>query len=45
MRRTLDDPGFPAVAGQLGLLKYWTTTHTKPDVCSEKASPLFCQMI
>jgi tetratricopeptide (TPR) repeat protein len=45
MRGTLDDPGFPALVTQLGLLKYWTTTHTKPDVCSEEASPLFCQMI
>jgi tetratricopeptide (TPR) repeat protein len=45
MRGTLDDPGFSEVATQLGLLKYWTTTHTKPDVCDEKAPPLFCQMI
>jgi tetratricopeptide (TPR) repeat protein len=45
MRRTLDDPGFPAVATQLGLLNYWTTTHTRPDVCNEKDAPPFCQMI
>ena len=45
MRGTLDDPGFPAVATQLGLLKYWTTTHTRPDVCDEKAPPPFCRMI
>src|ERR1043165_5680616 len=31
MRGTLDDPGFPALATQLGLFKYWATTHTKPD--------------
>ena len=45
MRGTLDDPGFPAVATQFGLFKYWTTTHTKPDVCDEKAPPPFCRMI
>jgi tetratricopeptide (TPR) repeat protein len=45
MRGVLAEPGFPAVAEQLGLLKYWTTTHTKPDVCNEKESPPFCRMI
>jgi len=45
MRRALADPGFPAVAKQLGLLNYWTTTHTKPDVCNEPAPPPFCRMI
>jgi hypothetical protein len=45
MRGTLDDPGFSGVAMQLGLLKYWTTTHTKPDVCDEKVPPPFCRMI
>ncbi|HLA71066.1 MAG TPA: hypothetical protein VK624_06115, partial [Steroidobacteraceae bacterium] len=45
MRGTLADPGFPAVATQLGLLKYWTTTHTKPDVCNEKAPPPFCRRL
>ena len=36
MRRTLDDPGFPALATQLGLMKYWKATRTKPDACNEK---------
>jgi tetratricopeptide (TPR) repeat protein len=45
MRGTLSDPGFPALATQLGLLKYWTTTGTKPDVCNEESSPPFCKMI
>ena len=45
MRGTLSDPGFPAVATQLGLMKYWKTTRTRPDVCNEKAPPPFCQMI
>jgi tetratricopeptide (TPR) repeat protein len=46
-RGTLADPGFPEVATQLGLLNYWTTTHTRPDVCNdnEEAPPPFCQMI
>jgi tetratricopeptide (TPR) repeat protein len=45
MRRTLADPGFPALATQLGLLNYWTTTRTKPDVCNEESPPPFCKMI
>jgi tetratricopeptide (TPR) repeat protein len=45
MRAILSDPGFPALAKQLGLLNYWTTTRTRPDVCNEPASPLFCRMI
>jgi hypothetical protein len=45
MRRTLADPGFPALATQLGLLNYWTTTRTRPDVCNEESSPPFCEMI
>lgn len=45
MRGALDDPGFPAVAEQLGLMKYWKTTRTRPDVCNEKAPPPFCRMI
>ena len=39
------DPGFPAVAERLGLIRYWKTTHTKPDVCSENAPPPFCSLI
>jgi DNA-binding winged helix-turn-helix (wHTH) protein/tetratricopeptide (TPR) repeat protein len=45
MRGTLADPGFRALATQLGLLKYWTTTRTKPDVCNEESPPPFCKMI
>jgi len=45
MRATLDDPGFPELAGQLGLMTTWKTTGTKPDVCSEAAPPAFCGMI
>jgi DNA-binding winged helix-turn-helix (wHTH) protein/tetratricopeptide (TPR) repeat protein len=45
MRGILADPGFPALATQLGLMKYWTTTGTKPDVCNEASSPPFCEMI
>lgn len=45
MRGTLGDPGFPALAAQLGLMKYWRTTHTKPDVCNEHARPPFCETI
>jgi DNA-binding winged helix-turn-helix (wHTH) protein/tetratricopeptide (TPR) repeat protein len=45
LRGALSDPGFPALATQLGLLKYWTTTRTKPDVCNEESAPPFCEMI
>jgi hypothetical protein len=45
MRGTLADPGFPALARQLGLFGYWTTTRTKPDVCNEESPPPFCKMI
>ncbi|HET7085494.1 MAG TPA: TIR domain-containing protein [Rhizomicrobium sp.] len=45
MRVTLSDPGFPAVAAQLGLMNYWKTTPTRPDVCNEKNAPPFCGMI
>ena len=45
MRSALDDPGFPALATQLGLMKYWKATHTKPDACNDKSPPAFCRMI
>lgn len=45
MRGTLSDPGFPAVAKQLGLMSYWAASHTKPDVCRETRPPPFCGMI
>lgn len=45
MRGVLDEPAFPALASRLGLVKYWRLTHTRPDACSAKAAPPFCQMI
>ena len=45
MRGTLSDPGFPGVAAKLGLINYWKTSRTKPDVCNEPAPPSFCRMI
>ena len=45
LRGVLADPDFPALATQLGLLKYWAASHTRPDVCSEKVAPPFCAMI
>ncbi|HEV2596530.1 MAG TPA: TIR domain-containing protein [Sphingomicrobium sp.] len=39
------DPSFPALLQRLGLIHYWKTTHTKPDVCADKNSPPFCQML
>jgi len=26
-------------------MRYWKTTHTKPDVCSARDAPTFCRMI
>lgn len=45
MRGVLNDAAFPAVVNRLGLLRYWKTTQTKPDVCTEKDTPRFCSMI
>lgn len=45
MRGALRDPAFPAVATRLGLMNYWKTTRTRPDVCAETAPPPFCRMI
>lgn len=45
MRPALSDPSFPSVAERLGLMKYWRTTKTKPDVCLASGAPPFCRMI
>jgi tetratricopeptide (TPR) repeat protein len=45
MRGVLSDPGFPAVAKRLGLLNYWKTSHTRPDVCRTNSAPPFCRSI
>jgi DNA-binding winged helix-turn-helix (wHTH) protein/tetratricopeptide (TPR) repeat protein len=45
LRGSLADPGFPAVATQLGLFEYWKKTRSKPDVCGEEKSPPFCKTI
>jgi tetratricopeptide (TPR) repeat protein len=45
MRSVLDDPGFPAAAERLGLMRYWKTSHTRPDVCNEAKAPPFCRML
>lgn len=44
-RGVLNDPAFPAFAQRMGLMTYWRTTHTKPDVCSQNGPPPFCAMI
>jgi tetratricopeptide (TPR) repeat protein len=45
MRQLLHEPAFPAVAERLGLMHYWRTTRTKPDICSGEAPAPFCRMI
>jgi tetratricopeptide (TPR) repeat protein len=39
------DPAFPALLQRVGLMRYWKTTHTRPDVCTAKDPPPFCRMI
>jgi tetratricopeptide (TPR) repeat protein len=45
MAGAIRDPSFPGVAQRLGLMRYWKTTHTRPDVCTAKDPPPFCRMI
>ena len=45
MRGVLNEPAFPAVAEQIGLMTYWRTSHTKPDICLTASAPPFCRMI
>ncbi|WP_214622090.1 winged helix-turn-helix domain-containing protein [Sphingobium nicotianae] len=45
MRGVLNEPDFPAVATQLGLMTYWRTSRTKPDICLTKSKFPFCRMI
>ena len=44
MRAVLNEPAFPAVAERLGLMNYWRTTRTRPDVCAGNAPAPFCRM-
>jgi tetratricopeptide (TPR) repeat protein len=45
MRPVLDDPGFAAVADQLGLFAYWRSSRARPDVCLTNRAPHFCRSI
>jgi tetratricopeptide (TPR) repeat protein len=45
MRGVLNEASFPALAERVGLMRYWRTTHTRPDVCTEKVAPSFCRII
>jgi len=45
MASALRDPSFPQFAEHVGLMRYWKTTHTRPDVCSDNNPPAFCRMI
>ena len=38
-------PAFSALAEKTGLMRYWKTTHTKPDVCTANSPPPFCATI
>ncbi|MBW0007728.1 MAG: TIR domain-containing protein, partial [Sphingomonas sp.] len=39
MRPALDDPSFPGMAQRLGLIRYWRSSRTRPDVCSSGRAP------
>lgn len=45
MRPVLNEPAFPAVIERLGLMSYWRTTRTRPDICAGNAPAPFCRMI
>ncbi len=45
MRAVLHEPAFPAVAERLGLMNYWRTSGTRPDVCASDGPAPFCRMI
>ncbi len=45
MRGVLSEPGFPAEVERLGLVKYWKTSRTRPDVCDEMSPPFFCRVL
>jgi len=45
MRAVLNEPDFAAVAQQLGLVAYWRTSGTKPDVCLTRSEPPFCRIV
>jgi len=45
MRGALNEPDFLAVAKDLGLVSYWHTSGTRPDVCQQSSEPPFCRTI
>jgi hypothetical protein len=45
MAGALRAPSFPGFAQRVGLMNYWKTTHTKPDICSGRDPPPFCAML
>jgi tetratricopeptide (TPR) repeat protein len=45
MASALRNPAFPGIANRLGLMKYWRSTHTRPDACTATDPPPFCRII
>lgn len=39
------DPAFPVFLSKVGLIQYWRTTKTKPDLCTDRNPPPFCRAI
>ncbi|MEO7654447.1 MAG: hypothetical protein ABIS23_02045, partial [Sphingomicrobium sp.] len=40
--RARDDPAYAKLVEKLGLVRYWETSRRMPDLCRDKARPLFC---
>ena len=45
MRAALRAPEAEGVVGRIGLISYWKTSRTKPDLCAAKDAPPFCRLI
>lgn len=45
MDRARRDPSFVGFLERMGLMRYWKTTHLKPDVCMAADPPPFCRLI
>jgi hypothetical protein len=45
MEGAVHDPAIPALVEQLGLVKYWRDTKTRPDFCGKLDAPALCKAI
>jgi TolB-like protein len=45
MRSAWYDPAFASLADRFGLVGYWRTTHSRPDLCGSTPEPPVCQLL